>query len=113
MSDAVIEVGEKVHVVMRRHFREDIRRHFAGTVTAVSGGLIRVQGYTFICSPVGLDCRRLPGLRTRLFGLHDSGFIVNVLPPDVTIDRLRYEAKGGVLMVTDAAGFSLEVNEQN
>ncbi len=113
MSDAVIEVGEKIHVVMRRHFKEDIRRHFAGTVTVTSGELIRAQGYTFICSPVGLEVRRLTGLRTRVFGLHDSGYIVNVLPPEVAIDRLHYEAKGGTLVITDGAGYSLEVNEQN
>jgi hypothetical protein len=113
MSDAVIEVGEKVHIVMRRHFKEDIRRHFAGTVTAASLGLIRAQGFTFICSPVGLECRRLPGLRIRLFGLQDSGYIVNVLPPDVAVERLHYEAKGGALVLMDGAGYSLEVNEQN
>lgn len=114
MTQPVLEVGEKVHIITRRHFKEDIRRHFAGTVLAVSGALIRVEGYSFIVSAISSETRRLSGARTRLFGLTDSSYILNVLPPSVMIDRLQYQTVNGRLMMADSSsGFSLEVNEHN
>ena len=48
MSEQVIDVGDKVHIITRRLFEDDIRRHFVGEVTRVSGELQEVQGYTFV-----------------------------------------------------------------
>lgn len=76
----VIGVGEKVHVITRRLFKEDIRRHFAGTVTAIEGSLIRVEGYAFIFNPVMLDYVFRPEFRTRVFGIGDSNEVINVIP---------------------------------
>jgi hypothetical protein len=45
MTQTVIEAGDKLHIITRRNFVDDLRRHFAGSVVAVSGGLIRLQGY--------------------------------------------------------------------
>jgi hypothetical protein len=111
MSQSVIEAGEKIHVMIRRHFKEEVRRHFAGEVTAATLGQIRVEGYTFTCDPVSLIYRRLPELRTRIFGLNDSGYIINVIPKEVDISRLRYHTNTGVPILTDGQGFTLEVNE--
>ncbi|MGH6878693.1 MAG: hypothetical protein ACREHV_15130 [Rhizomicrobium sp.] len=111
MTPAAIEVGEKVHIIVRRAFKEDLRRHFVGTVSMVSVGQIRVVGYTFSFNPTSQVFQRLPNLRTRLFGLFDSGYIVNVLPPEVDIERLRYHANQGVLVVSDGKGFKLEIND--
>ena len=111
MNQPVLEIGEKIHVIIRRHFKEEVRRHFAGEVTAVAPGQIRVEGYTFTCEPVSLAYRRLPELRTRIFALHDSGYIINVIPRTVDVSRLRYHSNTGVPILTDGQGFSLEVNE--
>jgi hypothetical protein len=113
LTQTVIAVGEKIHIIMRRHFKEDIRRHFAGTVTAVSEGQIRAEGYTFVFNPATLEYRKLPELRTRIFGILDSGYVINVLPENVVVDRLHYHTNLGAPVITDGAGFRLEVNEQN
>ena len=69
MTQSPIDVGEKVHIIAPRVFKEDMRRHFAGEVMTVSLGLIRIQGYAFAAAVSGLDFTRLPGLRTRVFGI--------------------------------------------
>ena len=107
----VIEVGEKVHVITRRNFKEDLRRHFAGEVTAVGNGQMRVQGYAFVFNAATLEYRRRPELRTRIFGFTDAQLIVIVLPQDVRIDKLHYHTYDGRLVVTDGSGFSLDINE--
>jgi hypothetical protein len=108
---AVIETGEKVHIILRRRFKEDQRRHFVGTVSMASAGQIRVVGYTFSFNATSSAFQRLPELRTRVFGLFDSGYVINVLPPHVDIDRLRYHANQGILVMTDGQGFKLEIND--
>jgi hypothetical protein len=108
---AVIEAGEKVHIILRRRFKEDQRRHFVGTVSMVSAGQIRVVGYTFSFNSTSSAFQRLPELRTRVFGLFDSGCVINVLPPQVDVDRLRYHANQGVLVMSDGQGFKLEIND--
>ena len=111
MQTGVIEVGEKIHLITRRHFKEDVRRHFCGVVTAIDGSAMRVEGFTFIVSPIGLEVRKLNGLRTRIFGVTSADNIINILPPHVDISRLIYKARANTLAVTDGQDFWLEVNE--
>ncbi len=111
MPQSVIELGEKIHVITRRNFPEEVRRHYAGTVEAVSGAIIRTHGYTFVFNPTALEYRRRPEVRTRLFGIADGQHIINVLPADVVVDELRYLTLEGRLMVTDGRRFRLDVNE--
>ena len=42
----IIKPGEKVHVIQRREFESDVRRHFIGDVTEAGEFSIRVCGYT-------------------------------------------------------------------
>ena len=111
MTQTIIEVGEKFHIIKGRQFKEDIRRHFAGVVTAVSSGLIRAEGYSFVATLSGFEFRRLPGLRVRVFGISDGSYTLNILPQDIEIDRLSYNARTGALILTDGARFIFEVNE--
>lgn len=111
--DRVIEVGEKVHIITRRIFKEDVRRHFAGTVTAISGPLIRVEGYSFIFNPVTLEYVFRPEFRTRVFGIGDSNEIINVIPKGSVLERMRYALSNGRLVVTDGMAMELDINEYN
>lgn len=110
---SIIAIGEKIHVITRRLFKEDVRRHFAGSVTATSGPLIRVEGYSFIFNPVTLDYVFRPEFRTRVFGIGDSNEIINIIPKNSIIERLRYELLDGRLVVTDGTAVSLDINEYN
>ena len=108
---SVIEAGEKVHIITRRTYKEDLRRHFAGVVLAVSDIAMRVQGYVFVFNPATLEYKRRPEVRTRVFPIADSGLITIVLPPSVNIDRLHYHTYDNRLMITDGSGYTLDVNE--
>ena len=111
MIDAVIEIGDKVHVVTRRLFEGDIRRHFVGEVAAVSGDLVELKGYTFIFQAGMNEFRRLPEHRTRLLALREAGHIVNKIPRDVEVGLLFYQVIERRLVVTDGQAFSLPINE--
>ena len=111
MSSSAVDVGNKLHIITRRRFEEDVRRHFVGEVIGIAGELLRIRGFAFVFSPGVNQYRKLPELRTRLFSVGQDGFIVNVLPPEVSIEALDYRIVQKRLVVTDDAGFVLDVNE--
>lgn len=108
----VLTEGEQIHVMTRRLFDGDLRRHFAGKVIAVSGDLARVSGYVFVFDPTRNEYHRRRNVRTRILGLADAGLVIYVIPEDVVLDELTYVLNDQrQLVVTDGRSFSLNINE--
>ena len=108
----MVQQGEKLHIITRRNFESDLRRHFAGEVIEVTDGVARLRGYTFVFDTLTNQFVKRPKPRTRLFALGDSSHIVNVLPGEVSLDALAYVTdKTRDLVVTDNKDFSLEIHE--
>lgn len=111
MSETLLQVGDKLHIMTRRRFESDIRRHFVGEVTAVSGELQEVTGYAFVFHTGSNQYKKRPELRTRIFSIGQEGFIVNKIPSEVVIASLEYRVIENRLAVTDGASFALDINE--
>jgi len=109
--DEAIRIGDKVHIVTRRRFHDDVRRHFVGVVEAVSGAASRVHGYTFVHNEGSGEFEKRPTPRVRIFGLAGGLQIVNVLPPTFDVSTARYEVRDGRLVVTDGSEYALDLNE--
>ncbi len=108
---AVVEVGEVVHVIERRSFQSDVRRHFVGRVEACSEHALRVVGYLFVHDSGASAFIRKPELRTRILPL-DNRLIVNVLPEGVEVEAVRYTHDSeGNLSLSDGADFELDISE--
>ncbi|GJM44808.1 MAG: hypothetical protein DHS20C21_16500 [Gemmatimonadota bacterium] len=111
MSGAAIAVGDKLHIITRRQFEEDVRRHFVGQVTAVSGALQEIQGYAFVFDSGTNEYKRRPELRTRVLSVGEGTFIVTKLPPDVVVESLQYRVVEKRVVVSDGKAFKLDINE--
>lgn len=108
----IVDIGEKIHVSLRRNFDADMRRHFVGEVIHAEGSLVRAAGYFFIFDPLATAFVKKPELRTSIFSLGGNEVIVNILPFDVQIEDLHYAKDGkNLLMLMDYAGYSLDINE--
>lgn len=107
----VLEIGERVHVIERRRFDTDLRRHFIGEVQGVEGGVMRVSGYTFVYDPGRTAYTRLNERRTRIISLESDGIIINVVSIDTNLDDVRYEEVEGRLVATDGGSMRLDINE--
>lgn len=102
MPTSILSPGEKIHMVMRRRFEKDIRRHFAGEIEAYEHGLARARGHVFVLDDLNkLSFVKRPDKRTRLISLMDAELIINVLPRSVNLDAIHYLLKDGSLTVTD------------
>ena len=111
MADSVLAVGDKLHIMTRRLFADDVHPHFVGEISAVAGQLFRAKGYSFVFDSGTNSYVRHPESRTRLFSLSDAGYIINVIPQEVELTSLQYRIMSGRLAITDSRGFSLEINE--
>ena len=109
--DGLIEIGNKFHVVTRRMFADDLRRHFVGMVEGVAGEFCQMQGYSFVFDSFKNLYERQSELRTRIFALGDASYIVNKLPSELNVGSLNYRMVEGRLVVTDSENFTLDINE--
>ena len=108
----ILEQGEKVHIIIRRNFEGDLRRHFIGEIVAANNTLARVTGYAFVLDNTTVQFVRRPEKRMRLFGLAESGTIINILPLNTDVESSLYkQSPEGKLVVTDSKNFTLDINE--
>jgi len=107
----LLDIGEKVHVIERRLFDTDVRRHFFGVIERVEATAIRVTGYFFIYDPSSTTFVRGDKQRTRVMPLATSDLIINVAPSETRLEDVRYVDESGQLIVTDGGAFSLDINE--
>lgn len=108
----IIKTGEKLHVITRRLFDGDVRRHFSGVVTEVEGALVRLEGYVFVFEGGTNSWIKRPEKRTRILSVGDSGHIVKVMPQNVDLEALTYKLSPAKHMcVTDEKEYWLDINE--
>lgn len=108
----ILEIGEKVHVITRRLFETDLRRHFIGEVIRINETAALIEGYTFIFDNSKNQYIRRPEKRSRIVGIADSGYIINLLPVTADpVDAKYVQSKENKLVVSDGKTFSLEINE--
>lgn len=103
--------GELVHLIERRLFSGDVRRHFVGEIEACTDRAIRVKGYLFVYDSGSSTFLKKPELRTRIVTI-DNRVIINVLPGGTSLEDLRYAHDSeGNLSITNGAEFDLDISE--
>ena len=108
---ALLNPGEKVHVIERRLFDGDARRHFVGEVDAATDVAVRVTGYTFVCNPMTGNFDRREPARTRIIPLGASGVVVYVIPEQIEIEQVRYEWGMGNRLVVRSGRWEVYIDE--
>jgi len=108
----IVKPGEKIHVIIRRQFLDDIRRHFVGEVKESLDNIVKVEGDVFILDPnINLFVKK-PNAQTRIISLIDGLNIITILPAATNLKGLSYKlSKNNRMVVTDGESFYMDVNE--
>jgi len=106
----MLDPGDKVHVIERRVFEGDLRRHFAGEVVKSNDVAFVAMGYDFTFDADSDRYLRAPDRSTRIVSMTDSRVLVRLLPKETSVDEIRYEYADRVV-VTDGKGFRLDITE--
>lgn len=107
----ILETGEKIHVIHRRHFEKDPHRHFIGTVNAYEDGVARVTGHVYTVDPVTFAYVKRKETRIRLLAVSSGDIIVNIIPPSVDFDKITYKQERKAVRVTDGSDWHLDLSE--
>lgn len=112
MKSAMLRPGDKIHVMHRRRFEKDVRRHFVGEIELYEPGVARASGYVFVIDDLSqhLFVKR-PDRRTKIVPILSADVIVNVIPKAVDLEQVAYELKDRNLVVTDGSDWSMDVKE--
>lgn len=107
----VFNIGEKIHVVEKRIFTDDVRRHFIGEITAIADHAIRLKGYVWVYNATQAKFVRRQELRERVLILGDR-LIINILPQDSDIRDFVYNTDNMRRMyITNGKGYTIELTE--
>ncbi|MFH1904534.1 MAG: hypothetical protein ABIK53_03285 [bacterium] len=107
----ILEKGEKVHIVERRYFQDDVRRHFCGEVIDLAEHLLRVAGSVWAWDARINQFTKRESKRERVFCLGDR-LTINILPREADLENVLYiydKKKGHI--ATDGKSFSLNITE--
>lgn len=108
----VLKIGEKLHIITRRQFDGDVRRHFIGTVKEASETIARLEGKIFILDPVLNEFIPINEKREKIIRIGESGFVINIIPPNVNLDEIEYVfTEDHKMVVTDKKEFSMDISE--
>lgn len=108
--EPLLHRGDKVFIVERRLFDQDLRRHFVGEVEACTDVGFRARGYPFFYHPTAQTYVRKPSPRTRIFPF-DGNLIINVLPKDCDVESINYIASEIGTTLTDRKSFEMDVSD--
>jgi hypothetical protein len=108
----ILKQGEKVHVITRRYFNGDLRRHFIGEVVDCTDYLAKIKAFAFVFDTSTGQYIRKSSFRERIISLVDSNNIIVLLPDSIHIEKVRYayDSKNR-LIITDKKDFQMDINE--
>ncbi len=110
----IVDQGDKIHIVLRRHFDNEIRRHFVGEVAESNDSIVRAEGYVFVFDDNRNEYRKHMDLVTRIISLSDAGNIITMLPREASLQQTEYiHMVDGRLAATDKKTFKLFITEDS
>ena len=105
---SILSKGEKVHVLIRREYEEDIRLRFVGEVVEATDTVVRIRGYAFVFDAGGVNAFvRSAEQMERIVSLVDSGNIIHVIPREVKLEELHFVDERDRNVLTDGKSFSM------
>ena len=107
----ILQQGEKIHVIHRRHFEKEPHRHFVGVVESYEQGVARVTGHVFTVDFAKFAFVRRPETRTRIISVVSGEVLINVLPPAVDLGKVIYRQENKGVRVTDGSDWHLDLSE--
>jgi hypothetical protein len=107
----ILKPGEKLHVIHRRQMEREPHRHFVGVVEAYENGVARVTGHVYTVDTVKSAFFRRPDKRTRILAISSGDLLVNVLPPEVNLDKIVYKLEKKAVRVSDGSEWYLDISE--
>jgi hypothetical protein len=107
----ILQKGEKVHIIHRRHYEKDRHRHFVGVVDEYDQGMARVTGHVYTVDAGKFAFVKREEIRTRLVSVVSGDVLLNILPAKVDLSKIVYKQERKAVRVTDGSDWYLDLSE--
>lgn len=107
---AAVHSNDRILVVGRRLFRDDVTNMFVGVVEDYEEGSVRVRGYAYNINPYELGTEKRAEERVRIVSLN-SGDIIYVLPRELNVGQTQIKRSPKSLVLTDGQSFTMDLTD--
>jgi len=102
--------NDRVLVVDRKLFRDDVTNMFVGVVEDYEDGFVRARGYAYHIHPYEMGTERRAEERMRVFSLY-SGDVIYLLPHNLDIAQIQIKRTPKTLILTDGQSFQMDLTD--
>jgi hypothetical protein len=105
-----VQCNDRVLVVDRKHFRDDVTNMFVGVVEDYEDGFVRARGYAYHIHPYEMGNERRAEERVRVFSLN-SGDVIYLLPRELNIGQIQIKRAPKTLILADGQSFTMDLTD--
>jgi hypothetical protein len=107
---AAVHSNDRVLVIDRKLYRDDVTNMFVGVVEDYEEGFVRARGYAYHIHPYEMGTERRAEERVRLITLY-SGDLIYVLPPELNVTQIQIRRSPKSLILTDGQSFTMDLTD--
>ena len=107
---AAVRSNDRILVVDRKLFRDDVTNIFVGVVEDYEEGFVRARGYAYHIHPYEMGTERRADERVRLVSLY-SGDVVYLLQRELNIAQVEIRRSPKSLILTDGQSFTMDLTD--
>jgi hypothetical protein len=107
---AAVHPNDRLLIIDRKLFREDLTRFFVGVVEDCEEGVVRMHGYSYQINPYQIGPEKRGDERIRIFSLHGTD-ICYVLPRELNIAQLAVTHTAKSVTLSDGQAWSLDLTD--
>ena len=107
---AAVHSNDRILVIDRKLFRDDVTNMFIGVVEDYEEGFVRARGYAYHIHPYEMGTERRAEERVRLVSLY-SGDVVYLLPREVNVSQIQVRRSPKSLILSDGQTFTMDLTD--
>jgi hypothetical protein len=107
---ATIHSNDRILVVDRKLFRDDVTNMFVGVVEDYEEGFVRARGYAYHIHPYEMGTEKRAEERIRVVSLY-AGDVIYVLPRELNVAQIQIKRSPKSLVLTDGQAFMMDLTD--
>ncbi len=107
---AALHSNDRILVVDRKLFRDDVTNMFVGVVEDYEEGFVRARGYAYHIHPYEMGTERRAEERVRVVSLY-SGDVIYVLSRELNVAQIQIRRSPKSLILTDGQSFTMDLTD--
>ncbi|HLH77000.1 MAG TPA: hypothetical protein VKV28_09375 [Candidatus Binataceae bacterium] len=107
---ATVHPNDRLLIIDRKLFRDDLTRFFVGVVEDCEEGVVRMHGYSYHINPYQMGSEKRVDERTRIVSLHGTD-LCYVLPRELNIAQVAVTHTTKSVILSDGQAWSLDLTD--